>query len=1162
MASRDRFAPETEQMGSYRQARPPVQPWYPPAYYYPYPGVAPYPANNVAPYPQLATQNTPARWGIFDPFDEEEQERRKKGKELVPLRPILNGPPPPWSTYPGGYGPGAYGPLENPMWPALPPSQPAPLPLAGLDYLPRRPGKHVRHLGQFPGTSLNHDFRASRSEDKIIQDVDGILTPNSGDLTVHLTMDLEEDLEDRLDEMNRLSRLGDFKSVTLLKDNAMYKREGEHSDSEELRALRVNWELLRILAKSYSLDALSGAPDAFEEAVNILRDCPRDRPISSTEIEIFALTLQLTSRPALDEKWSRYGFRALDAFCSHKVLRLYQTLLRQGRIWDFHDIIVLLPTMEDIKALTQNIFGKDLIPSLGVLISDWSDSVHGYDASTALGLLSIMTHIMLKPVEASEKECIDILKLCLPLAISVAENDPGSLKSRPYLRLLLAKSRFAETASRQAIDTLTTRLQSAQGIFYHSDIASLPIYVPSEDEVPQWTPTDQPPELKDPVKLVLRSAIELGDLETEVLARQELIRLSGNPREEIGMLCNLQLFRQGDLNSYGLTLASKYLVSNTKAAKEELAILISRLLSKVASTDYWNPSHEWILNMLLYKLEARSPLAIKHMLERSNTDYQSIEEPFLREISRKMPVLKDWVDQQAGNSTQAKAKDSILRASSRPRRTPHPTATRTRVRREKERPSRGAQNYTTDRRREGSDILLTRSSKPRENRQDQRPQPEDAPSRTHSVNNEERATIFKPRDNQETPLIAVSRPDGDSQNPRDSLHTSKPVVTDLPVNTGRQDDAALAAQIRHKLEAEFDKRLEAEKDSERERRMERMAILEGLKREVEAIRREAVEQAEKKARVEARERAEQLRWERRIEESNLEKEKAMAKAEAAAAELDAKFEAAREVAIRDAERKMKEEFEIRKMKEDEARQQAEREIRKRIEAEKRAREEAEASEKLREELQRKAEAEIREKKKAEEKAFEAAMKQVEEEGYRETIRQWAAERAEKDLETQNQIHFKDAVGRKYAIPFSQGRTWEGMKELIETAFLHVDVIGPEVLEGHYDLAGPDGTIILPQTWEEIIKPGWNITMTMWPIAAPPNQGLPPELRRPILGLNIPASGPLPPAPPDQSTNEEAVIDEPEEQERISEEQTRDDVSSGFSQTPASVLCYRFIIRVI
>ncbi len=74
-----------------------------------------------------------------------------------------------------------------------------------------------------------------------------------------------------------------------------------------------------------------------------------------------------------------------------------------------------------------------------------------------------------------------------------------------------------------------------------------------------------------------------------------------------------------------------------------------------------------------------------------------------------------------------------------------------------------------------------------------------------------------------------------------------------------------------------------------------------------------MEQAEKKARVEAQERTEQLKSERLLEESRLEKEKAMAKAEAAAAELDAKFKAAREMAIKEVEKRMKEESEIRKM---------------------------------------------------------------------------------------------------------------------------------------------------------------------------------------------------------------------------------------------------------
>ncbi len=63
---------------------------------------------------------------------------------------------------------------------------------------------------------------------------------------------------------------------------------------------------------------------------------------------------------------------------------------------------------------------------------------------------------------------------------------------------------------------------------------------------------------------------------------------------------------------------------------------------------------------------------------------------------------------------------------------------------------------------------------------------------------------------------------------------------------------------------------------------------------------------------------------------------------------------------------------------------------------------------------------MREKQQAEERALEAAMKQVEEE----RTRRWAAERAERDVENQNQIHFKDAIGRKFTIPFSQGHTWQ------------------------------------------------------------------------------------------------------------------------------------------
>ena len=67
-----------------------------------------------------------------------------------------------------------------------------------------------------------------------------------------------------------------------------------------------------------------------------------------------------------------------------------------------------------------------------------------------------------------------------------------------------------------------------------------------------------------------------------------------------------------------------------------------------------------------------------------------------------------------------------------------------------------------------------------------------------------------------------------------------------------------------------------------------------------------------------------------------------------------------------------------------------------------------------------------------------------------------------------------------------------MEELIKEAFLGFEIIGHRVIDGHYDLHGPDGEIILPQVWESVIEPGRYITMHMWPMPeAPPPEPTPP-----------------------------------------------------------------------
>lgn len=202
------------------------------------------------------------------------------------------------------------------------------------------------------------------------------------------------------------------------------------------------------------------------------------------------------------------------------------------------------------------------------------------------------------------------------------------------------------------------------------------------------------------------------------------------------------------------------------------------------------------------------------------------------------------------------------------------------------------------------------------------------------------------------------------------------------------------------------------------------------------------------------------------------------------------------------------------------------------EAEAKAVEAAAAAQKAAEELAAAAAADA--KKAAEEAAAAAAeeAKKAADEAAAEAVKK-AAEEATKAAtkkpppEKKKPIKFKDALGRKFNFPFHLCSTWQvcicrcgkflyafgllifslssyqGVEELIRQAFLHVEVYGPLVAEGRYDLVGPSGDIILPQVWETTVEPDWNITMHMWPIPEKPAEPEP---------APAPAPEPEPPAP--------------------------------------------------
>ncbi|KAK5708837.1 hypothetical protein LTR17_020324 [Elasticomyces elasticus] len=109
------------------------------------------------------------------------------------------------------------------------------------------------------------------------------------------------------------------------------------------------------------------------------------------------------------------------------------------------------------------------------------------------------------------------------------------------------------------------------------------------------------------------------------------------------------------------------------------------------------------------------------------------------------------------------------------------------------------------------------------------------------------------------------------------------------------------------------------------------------------------------------------------------------------------------------------------------------------------------------------------------------------------------------------IKFKDPVGRKFSFPWHMCKTWKGMESLIKQACLHVGGISEHVYQGHYDLTGPDGGIILPQVWDTIVQPGWEINMHMWPMPEGSKQKLEDQLysfEDPLAGFPAGPSGTL------------------------------------------------------
>lgn len=59
-----------------------------------------------------------------------------------------------------------------------------------------------------------------------------------------------------------------------------------------------------------------------------------------------------------------------------------------------------------------------------------------------------------------------------------------------------------------------------------------------------------------------------------------------------------------------------------------------------------------------------------------------------------------------------------------------------------------------------------------------------------------------------------------------------------------------------------------------------------------------------------------------------------------------------------------------------------------------------------------------------------------------------------------------------------------MEEHLRQVFIISKTIGPQIAQSRFYILGPDGDIILPQFWDMLVEPDWNVTLDIWPISEP------------------------------------------------------------------------------
>ncbi|KAK8011525.1 hypothetical protein PG990_010490 [Apiospora arundinis] len=498
--------------------------------------------------------------------------------------------------------------------------------------------------------------------------VNAIWDPSQqSDLTIHLKLPVQENLDDKIDEFCRLRRLGDFPSArkffaqeladqddnpyvlvqyaemlleqgdyaTLAKLNGheLFAPGGRLLDSKEGSLLCLYWHMIQVERSRYSppmpWQSLRGILPALRWLHESLVSTGQN-PISSTQIRMLALFLMMTTatvNACIQADWLRRQLSNI--FPASFYRRLYIDLLREGRIWDFHDIFIAkLLTDSPEEAIRVFLGSTSDTPSMQAVLDDWTaSSGKTNDSLTLLALLDMVLRIGLSP---------KTMEFANPLALVIMESHPDAMASQIFVQWMFQRVRLALIQCKHEQGGHHERLVAAPGIYLEWDYR-VPAYIPVGNENPGWGNVDVPVEYQDLTKSMLSHGKRLGNYHLQAEALGKLIGMSQDPEKELMELCTLQKSVQGDISGYSHTLISSYLVLAAGASADELRKNLREICFNPA--DCLTTEDKWLASMLLYSMERNAGDA-DEILSKAFHHSIYLREENLAEFDEKMPELR------------------------------------------------------------------------------------------------------------------------------------------------------------------------------------------------------------------------------------------------------------------------------------------------------------------------------------------------------------------------------------------------------------------------------------------------------------------------------------------------------------------------------------------